>query len=96
MTDEIQNTDNIKTEEVKQEDNMLPHGSVYRILKPVIKSKDCGFTKEFTPALNKAMCKLMIQITEHACDLAKDKNRKGITLDILKVAGEKYGILIEG
>jgi len=78
-----------------ENEDMLPVGSIIRICKLVVKKKDSGMTAEVAPALNKAMSKLVTTIMDTAVDIELAKNRKRVTLDSLKQAGEKHGILIE-
>lgn len=78
-----------------ENEDMLPVGSVIRICKIVVKKKDSGMTSEIAPALNRAMSKLITTIMDTAIDIELAKNRKRVTLDSLKQAGEKHGVLIE-
>jgi hypothetical protein len=78
--------------EAPGDDEALPIGTLYRILKPLFKGREKGFTKEFVPALSVYLVKHMKEISNGAMDAAQNDNRKCVTIAHLKTAGEKMGI----
>jgi len=74
---------------------ILPPGALHRICKPKILEKGCRFSNEYIPALNKAISKLVVDITNEACDKALLEEKKQLKLTHLKDAADRFGILVE-
>jgi histone H3/H4 len=74
---------------------MIPMGSLVRLIKPTLVSKECRASPEFTKALNKYLVKLAVDYTTHACEDTLSRGRKTLDLQSLKTVGEKNGFLIE-
>jgi len=75
--------------------SLLPPGAIHRVCKPKILEKGCRFSNEYIPALNKAISKLLVDITNEACDKALLDEKKQLKMTHLKEAADKFGILIE-
>lgn len=84
-----------ETEIESEKSNLLPNGSLFRVLKPTVVAKEAGFTKEVVPALNRALCKIATELMADACEIQALKGGKRVTIDALKAAGEKRGIEIQ-
>ena len=86
-------------EEIKVEaapsEQCLPSGSVRRVMYAHMKIKEKGFTADIVPAMCKYLEKQIADLTNAAADEAENTGRHRITLENLKAAAEKRGILIE-
>ena len=85
--------------EIEQEIEMatqhLPPGSVRRVMQYHMKFKEKGFTADIVPAMCRYLEKQIAELTNAAADEAENAGRYRITLDHLKAAAERRGILIE-
>lgn len=79
----------------EEESNLIPRGSLLRIIKPTLEAKGCRKSPEYLAALNRYLSKLAVDYTFQACENALGRNRKTLDLQALKDVGEKNGFLVE-
>lgn len=79
----------------EEKKKLIPKGVIYRIAKPIVKEKGCGFTPEFVDGLNKYVSQLIADMTRETCDVTLGRNKKRLAIEDLKTVGEKRGALIQ-